>query len=133
MNPSIGKVQVADSPLCGVVDFKTLLGKSAFCKGSIELLQEMRDLTDGICDADSPGTFGTGSVFRIVNAASNIYRRAFQGVPFSSACNSVNVMEICDGLEDISNDETWIRYPGILFWIALVEIIADYQRSFFTI
>lgn len=93
----------------------------------------MRDLTDGSRDADSLDVMGgDGSLFRIVNAASNIYRRAFQGIQFASVCNSVDVKEICDGLEDASNDETWTRYPGILLWIVLVGMVADYQRSFFT-
>ncbi|KAL2076212.1 hypothetical protein VTL71DRAFT_1155 [Oculimacula yallundae] len=120
--------QIADSPLHGTMDF----GSSSFCPATLILLQEMRDLTNGVKATLSRGT-GTG-LFPIIDAASSIYRRAFLKVPFDSPCNSKDVERICELLEDHSADETWVKYPGLLMWILLVGMSAAKRerRSFLT-
>ncbi|KAL2072913.1 hypothetical protein VTL71DRAFT_10237 [Oculimacula yallundae] len=133
INTSIGKLQIADSPLYGDVPFDQLLEGSSFCTASVKLLQEMRDLTEGFRGVASvPADIsGHGGPFDIINAASNIYRRAFMTppVPFHSVWNENDVKKICDALEDTSNDDTWTYYPGILLWVLLTALsAAKYKR-----
>ncbi|KAH7342224.1 hypothetical protein BKA65DRAFT_287822 [Rhexocercosporidium sp. MPI-PUGE-AT-0058] len=129
--------QNPDSPLHGVEPFTTaLFSSSAFCPATLTLLHEMRCLTKRSKATLSRGV-GMGVVYEIVNAAANIYRRAFLKVPFEASCNERDVERICELLEDEGCDDTWVAYPGVLMWILLVGIAAAgkggrRERSFLT-
>lgn len=148
-NPSIGSPQIPDSPLFGSKPLASVLIHSAFCEESIKVLQVMRDLTD-IRQFGShnsiQGCSGTrqsaavhhssASLLRIVHLTSVIYNRALSEPPtvFSSPANYTAMKQICRELEDTANDETWIRYPGVLLWIILTAVSAAtfrVERSFF--
>ncbi|KAG4435418.1 hypothetical protein IFR05_009092 [Cadophora sp. M221] len=127
--------QISDSPLHGTQRFSSsTFSLLDFCPATLTLLQEMRDLTEGV-KATLSREIGRGTVFEIVNAAASIYRRAFLGVPFEASCNARDVQRMCELLEDETCDETWVRYPGVLMWILLVGIAAgrrSRERSFLT-
>ncbi|KAH9223067.1 hypothetical protein DL95DRAFT_380005, partial [Leptodontidium sp. 2 PMI_412] len=109
--------QISDSPLYGTQRFSSPpFPLCDFCPATLTLLQEMRDLTDGV-KATLSREIGRGAEFEIVNAAASIYRRAFLGVPFETSCNARDVQRMCELLEDETCDETWVRYPGVLMWI----------------
>lgn len=127
--------QISDSPLYGTQRFSSPpFPLCDFCPATLTLLQEMRDLTDGV-KATLSREIGRGAEFEIVNAAASIYRRAFLGVPFETSCNARDVQRMCELLEDETCDETWVRYPGVLMWILLVGVAAGKrsgERSFLT-
>ncbi|KUJ10555.1 uncharacterized protein LY89DRAFT_740264 [Mollisia scopiformis] len=145
INPSIGGLQVADSPLYGTEPLALVLEGSKFCKNAVLLLQHMQDLTKGsgreepsplIPRNEANSQASTGTLCKIVHATSSIYCRTFNNppTPFSSPSNADALAIISTCLEDTTNDETWTRYPGILSWIVLTALAASIhqpQCSFF--
>lgn len=143
--------QISASPLYSITSyfpsFEIESSASPFCPRSLSLLHEMHALTYNSKSKLSstripPLTLSAGigdenrGLFRIIQAASNIYRRAFINIPFSSPCNRREVQAICECLEDAENDEVWVKYPGVLLWILLVGVAAadggEGERSYLT-
>jgi hypothetical protein len=138
---SINSFQIPDSPLWGSAHFQDILTTSPFDLPSRTILQQMRILTDGQAQQLErysilePAPFSS-SLSKMVYLTSTIYASAFSNnpTPFDSVCNNAAVQELCSGLEDTTNDETWTRYPGILLWIVLTGLAAAAnlpQRSYF--
>jgi hypothetical protein len=102
----------------------------------------MRDLTEGnsqhINVLPEPMPFAN-SLAQIIYLTSTIYSPAFSAPPlgpitFNSLCNNAAVRSLTEALEDTTNDEIWVRYPGILLWIVLTGYAAAEKlpdRSFF--
>jgi hypothetical protein len=139
-NPSLSKFQIPDSPLLSRKSFKSILSGSPFCARGRKLLLEMRMLTDPTVYNEEVEGFGEwsstlsptySSLSRTIYFTSDIYRRALgsPSIPFTSPLNETAIKEISLGLEDIGNDETWIRYPGILLWILLTASSATVARG----
>jgi hypothetical protein len=99
----------------------------------------MWDLTDGYIqyiDLPPEPMASSNSLARIVYLASTTYAPAFsiRPTPFNALCNNTAVRSLAETLEDTTNDEIWIRYPGILLWIVLSGYAAAKnmpERSFF--
>ncbi|KAH7412613.1 hypothetical protein BKA64DRAFT_659233 [Cadophora sp. MPI-SDFR-AT-0126] len=145
--------QIASSPLYSTTSyfpsFEFESTTSPFCPKTLLLLHKMHTLTHNSSSNSPfapipPPTLGVSTavengnkgLFRIVQAASNIYRRAILKIPFASQCNRRDAQVICECLEDAENDEVWVRYPGVLLWILLVGVAAaeggDGERSYLT-
>lgn len=146
-NPSIGTPQLPDSPLFGSTPLELVLANSAFCEESIKVLQAMRDLSEirqfgwhnsVQASSSTPQPHpSSASLLRIVHLTATIYNRALSELPttFTSPVNHQAMEQICRELEDEANDDTWIRYPGILLWIVLTAgAAAEFrsERAFFT-
>lgn len=144
-NPSLSKFQIPDSPLFSRKSFKDILSDSPFCARSRKLLLEMRILTEPTLYDEEVEDFGEwssnlsptcSSLSRVIYFTSDIYRRALgiPSIPFTSPLNEAAIKKISLCLEDTSNDETWIRYPGNLLWILLIAssaTVAKGPRGFF--
>ncbi|KAG0649271.1 hypothetical protein D0Z07_4302 [Hyphodiscus hymeniophilus] len=146
-DPSIGSQQVPDSPLWGTTPLSLVLANSPFCGECIKVLQVMRDLVtirqSGRHDSLPLPSFGLlrhsslPSLLKIILLTAIIFHRAFSEPPvsFAAPVNHDVIEQICRELEDEANDETWVRYPGILLWIVLTAGAAASfreERAFFT-
>jgi hypothetical protein len=63
----------------------------------------------------------SSSLLKIVYLTSTIYSQALSESPtmFSSLANHPAMEQIYGELADTANDDTWIRFPGVLLWIVL--------------
>ena len=142
-----GAAPIPDSPVYGQEPFQVVLSGSAFSDQCIQMLQDMRDLTDGqevnqeefrqrIHKMETHPPSPPSSLICIIQQTSIIYQRAFltPSIPFESPLNHHAVRSIAQCLENTSNDTTWVRFPGILLWIILNAASAALylpERSFF--
>lgn len=84
----------------------------------------------------SPAVDQPLALFKIIQSTAIIYRAAFlvPPTPLSSPLNHQFVTSIVHILSSPDDDETWVRFPGILLWIILTGTVAAYnhpERAFF--
>ncbi|EPE24796.1 hypothetical protein GLAREA_11377 [Glarea lozoyensis ATCC 20868] len=135
---------VSKSPLLGGERLRSLISPCYFEETSIELLQNMQELTAKMLQLEIQplDTFRLytvpsqisqphPSLHKTIQLAASIYMKAFQYPPiqFSSPMNHDEAFRLCYAVEDPTNDQTCAKFPGIYMWILLIAAAATEGSS----
>ncbi|PQE10533.1 tachykinin family protein [Rutstroemia sp. NJR-2017a BVV2] len=133
----------SESPLYAIQNYKNF--EPPFSDQTIAILQDMSILVAAILEEKAQPTELRGpkahqihalpnnqssSLLMLIHLTSTIFHPALGSppIPFTSTRNTQSVMKICEILEDISLDATFVRYPGILLWVLLTTASAAADR-----